>query len=72
MSFNAEKALLEGFNAVEFIIVDMTEFLDCFRDLRDVASIVSLFQVFPSFCCRKTSDLVLNCRNDVENDQGLC
>ena len=68
MSFNAEKALLEGFNAVEFIIVDMTEFLDCFRDLRDIASIISLFQIFPSFCCRKILDLVLDRRNDVENN----
>ena len=59
---------MEGFDAVEFIIVDIIEFLDCFRDLRDIASIISLFQIFPSFCCRKILDLVLDRRNDVENN----
>ena len=63
---------MEGFNVVEFIIVDMTEFVDCFRDLRDIASIISLFQIFPSFCYRKILDLVLDRHNDVENDEGSC
>lgn len=72
LPFNGEKALLEGFDAVELIIIDMAEFLDCFRYLRNVAGVVSPFQVFPGFHCRKILDLVLNCRSDVENDEGSC